>query len=87
MASIIPFNARQTQTTPPEEAEPLRWSAEVEYRTEGGGEWRSFQFEELSELDALIESGPHWDCLVKCVITLNRPAEDGGLTLEAASRL
>jgi hypothetical protein len=84
MGEVVSFNSgRQTSIA----AEPLRWSAEIEYRTENGGEWRSVQFEELAELDQIIESGPHWDCLVRCVVTLNRPSERAGLTLEASMRL
>lgn len=65
-----------------------RWKAVILYRMEGGNfvDVEHF-FEELDELDALIERGPHWDTLIRCTITLNRPSENKTLTLEAAEKL
>ena len=85
MATVVSLH--HANQTPVSAEEPLRWNAEIEYRTDAGGELRTVQFEELSELDQVIESGPHWDCIVRCVVTLNRPAECKDLTLEAALRL
>lgn len=65
---------------------PLRWKAVVLYRMDGGQfvDVEHF-FEEIAELDDLIERGPHWDTLIRCTITLNRPARDARLTLEKAA--
>jgi len=43
-------------------------------------------FEEIEDLQELVERGPHWDTLIRCTITLNRPAENKHLTIEEAAK-
>ena len=64
-----------------------RWKAVAVYRTDSGGVDVEWFFEEIAELHDLIERGPHWDSLVSCTVTLNRPAEDTSLTVERAAVL
>jgi hypothetical protein len=65
-----------------------RWKAIILYRMDGDQfvDVEHF-FEEIEELHDLIERGPHWDTLIRCTVTLNRAAEDAGLTLEKAAEL
>jgi hypothetical protein len=65
----------------------LRWKAVCVYRTGNGPVDIDHLFEEIADLHDLIERGPHWDTLISCTITLNRPAEDDALTVEKAERL
>lgn len=64
-----------------------RWKAVAVYRTENGPVDVEWFFEEIADLDGLIERGPHWDSLVSCTITLNRPAEDASMTVERAEAM
>lgn len=65
-----------------------RWKAVILYRMEGDAFVDvEHLFEEIHELDDLIERGPHWDTIIRCTITLNRPAENKHLTLEEAEKL
>jgi hypothetical protein len=65
-----------------------RWKAVILYRMLGGAfvDIEHF-FEEIHELGNFIERGPHWDTLIRCTITLNRPAENKYLTIEEAEQL
>lgn len=49
-----------------------RWKAVCTYRSEHGPVDVTFYFEEIEDLDELIERGPDWNALIDCVITLNR---------------
>lgn len=71
--------------TPPNLTD-ARWKAVILYRMEDG-QFVDVEhyFEEIAELDDLIERGPHWDTLIRCTVTLNRPARDARLTLEKAA--
>jgi hypothetical protein len=53
-----------------------RWKALIEYRTEEGTKSLEHYFEEISDLHLIIEHGPDWNFLIRCVVTLNRP-DDG----------
>jgi hypothetical protein len=65
-----------------------RWKAVILYRMANDKFVDvEHQFEEIHELDGLIERGPHWDTIVSCTVTLNRPAENARLTIEEAARL
>jgi hypothetical protein len=66
---------------PKTEAEsPLRWLAEVVYRTQRWLVDVDYVFEELAELHAIIERGPDWNAVERIVLTLNpaRAAYPGG---------
>lgn len=64
-----------------------RWKAVIVYRTENGPVDVDHLFNEISELDEIIERGPHWDCLISCTITLNMFVTSEDLTVEAAELL
>jgi hypothetical protein len=49
-----------------------RWKAVIEYRVEEGLQSTEHYFEEILDLHSIIEHGPDWNRLVKCVVTLNR---------------
>jgi hypothetical protein len=49
---------------------PDRWMAEINYLD---GKQVSIAFEELEDLDEIVERGPDWNTIDKIVITLNRP--------------
>ena len=53
-----------------------RWKALIEYRTGEGTNSLEHYFEEISDLHLIIEHGPDWNFLIRCVVTLNRP-DDG----------
>jgi hypothetical protein len=53
-----------------------RWKALIEYRTGEGTKSLEHYFEEITDLHLIIEHGPDWNFLIRCVVTLNRP--DGG---------
>ena len=59
---------------------PHRWRAIIEYRSKLGVQRCEFRFEEIEELHDIIESGPHWDTLIKCTVTKCR-VDDGNPTL------
>lgn len=63
-----------------------RWKAVAVYRTESGDVDVEHFIEELDDLDQLIESGPHWDTLVKITITINRPSI-GRISIEDARKM
>jgi hypothetical protein len=49
-----------------------RWKAVIEYRTEEGSKSIEHYFEEISDLHLIIEHGPDWNLLIRCIVTLNR---------------
>jgi hypothetical protein len=49
---------------------PDRWMAEISYLD---GKQKTIAFEELEDLDEIVERGPDWNTIEKIVITLNRP--------------
>jgi hypothetical protein len=53
-----------------------RWKAAIDYRGTEGVESVEHYFEEISDLHLIIEHGPDWNLLVRCVVTLNR-SDDG----------
>lgn len=69
------------------QASPLRWQASIAYRTANGPVYKMASFEELSELEDIIERGPHWDSIIRVIVTLNRAAQDRNLTVEEAEQL
>ena len=54
---------------------PDRWMAEIIYRD---GEQKTLTFEELEDIDEIVERGPDWHTIERIVITLNRPASAFG---------
>lgn len=67
---------------------PHRWRAILEYRSKFGVVRREFTFEEIEDLDDIVEQGPHWDTLIRCTVTKCR-IDDGNpaLTIEEADLL
>jgi hypothetical protein len=57
----------------------FRWIATVKYRTDAGLTEVDYQFEEMFELQDLIERGPDWNCIESVHIELNprRKTYDG----------
>ncbi|RIK97576.1 MAG: hypothetical protein DCC74_07195 [Proteobacteria bacterium] len=53
-----------------------RWKAVIEYRSDEGVTSVEHYFEEISDLHLIIEHGPDWNLLIRCIVTLNRP-DDG----------
>ena len=49
---------------------PDRWMAEITYLD--GKPQQTLVFEELEDLDEIVERGPDWNSIDKIVITLNR---------------
>jgi hypothetical protein len=71
-----------------DDAQHARWLATATYRSNLGPTEVDYQFEELSELQSLIERGPHWDALERIEIILNpHRVAHPGLTVEAAEDL
>jgi len=58
-----------------------RWKASAEYKTDNGPVCIEHFFEEIADLHLIIERGPDWNTLTRCVVTLNRP--DGGADQES----
>lgn len=63
----------------------IRWRAVIEYRSETGTVDVEHFFEEIADLDGIIERGPDWNAMIRCTVTLNRVI-NGGLTVEEAER-
>lgn len=61
-----------------------RWKAVITYRADAGPHVVTRFFDEIVELDEIIESGPSWDAMVNCVVTLANPTE-GDITIEQAA--
>ncbi len=55
-------------------------------RAEAGQVDVEHDIEELREIEALVERGPHWDTIERIEIRLARPSYDG-LTVERAEDL
>ncbi|WP_137113960.1 hypothetical protein [Mesorhizobium sp. GR13] len=53
-----------------------RWKAVIDYSTDEGPTSVEHYFEEISDLHLIIEHGPNWNFLIRCIVTLNRP-DDG----------
>jgi hypothetical protein len=64
----------------------FRWHVAIRYRTDTGIIDIDYDIEELDQLASLVERGPDWNCLVDCVVTLNRSLIPD-LTVEQAARL
>lgn len=62
-----------------------RWQATVFYRTDAGINPVDHVFEEISDLDELIERGPDWNTIAKIEIILLRSSSDYPLTIEEAA--
>ena len=61
-----------------------RWTLTISYRHEIGTSSRTTPIDELSEIDGIVERGPHWDTIVG--ITINRVGGDPTLTVEEAAK-
>jgi hypothetical protein len=49
-----------------------RWMAEIFYND--GSETDVLAFDELRELQNIVERGPNWNTIDRIVVTLNRPS-------------
>lgn len=57
-----------------------RWLATVIYRTDEGRSSVFHEMEELTELHALVERGPHWDTIEKIeIVRINGPSKIRGI--------
>lgn len=61
-----------------------RWKAVIEYRTAGKERSVEHYFEEISDLHLIMEHGPDWNLLIRCIVTLNR--NDDGEEQNSASK-
>lgn len=75
----IPVPANDFQELP-------RWQAVLVYRTNNGPIDVIHLFDEIEDLDGIIERGPHWDTLIRCTITRHHLV-DGPITIEEAAEL
>lgn len=64
----------------------VRWIATVNYRTEGGIVDVQHDLEDLSDLEELVERGPHWDTIESIKIVRSDKSYDR-LTVEEAEKL
>jgi hypothetical protein len=55
----------------PKPVRSYRWMAEISYLT--GRPTETVSFEEIADLDNIIELGPDWNEIDQIVVTLNRP--------------
>lgn len=64
-----------------------RWSATIHYRTDAVGLVDvTHELHELSDIQDIVEVGPHWDTIDRIVIVRGEGAIEG-LTVEAAEAL
>ena len=67
--------------------EHFRWIAVVSYRSQNGLIEVDHHFEEISELDEIVERGPDWNTIDSITIRLNpRRTAYPGDTVEEAER-
>lgn len=86
--NVVEFKAKGGGTAGEQRPDDRRWYVQIEYRSEEGGSFVGHYIEELDELAQIVEVGPHWDTIIKCVVTLNRRLEDiPRLTKEQAELL
>lgn len=64
--------------------EQPRWHVVLRYRTSLGPLVEHHDVEELDALRDIVGRGPDWNCLIDCVVTLNRVITPG-LTIEQAA--
>jgi hypothetical protein len=74
MSDVIQFPTRGGEIGEPRD--DARWRVDIEYRSEEGGQFACHFIEEIADLHEIIEQGPHFDTIVKCVITVNRQSGD-----------
>lgn len=63
-----------------------RWKATISYRIDAGMAHIAHDLEEIEDLDAIVENGPHWDTIDQIVIVRGSAAIPG-LTVEKAVEL
>lgn len=64
-----------------------RWKAIITYKRKKGAEKRTFLFEEIEDLHAIVEGGPDWNAIEKIVVKLNRLQHGEIITIERAETL
>ena len=64
-----------------------RWTARIDYRTGAGTQSRHYPLSEISDLEAFVEAGPHWDTIEKIEIVRINHVTSRSLTVEAAEAL
>lgn len=65
----------------------MRWKADVTYRTDSGPVTVTHNFEELREIDDLVEAGPDWRSLIDIHIEYNGVLKGEHVTVEEAEAL
>lgn len=65
----------------------VRWKVAIVYKSEHGLIDNEHLLEEISELDALVERGPHWDTIEEIKITRAGSRCFDHLTVEGAEKL
>lgn len=63
-----------------------RWKLSVSYRTDKGQKLEEHLLEELSQVDEIVEKGPHWDTIIDIYITRYEP-DFPTLTIEQAEKM
>lgn len=53
-----------------------RWRAAIEYQHQTGPISIEHFFEQISDLHLIIEHGPDWNTMIRCIVTVNR-GDDG----------
>ena len=66
----------------------FRWLATITYRTARGPIEVEHHFEEIADLDGLVEHGPDWNTIIAITVRLNplRASFDGDTVEEAEKR-
>lgn len=64
----------------------MRWQAKIYYRTDNGPLDVTHDLDELSDIDDVVEAGPHWDTIDRVEITRGECLIED-LTVEAAEML
>lgn len=63
-----------------------RWYATITYRYDDGPRNVSFYFPEMTDLDRIVEAGPHWDTIERIEVRRYNPPLPN-LTIEQAEKM
>lgn len=84
---------RVSAMTAPRECRPMeidldapRWTATIHYRSEKGAVSIQYDFEELVELDGIVERGPNFYTISSIDVRINSSRIGHPMTLEDAKR-
>lgn len=62
-----------------------RWKAIITYRNDDGHLVDTYFFEEMSDLEEIVEGGADWHCIKDIIVTLNRRSSPA-MTIEECDR-